>query len=109
MDASEKQDEISRLDRKRTVAHDRMLKTFAPFLALLQEQESFNSAVYRLENRTQIADFVALIGFELIGSEPGSRIEGSIRDELAENIYSGDISIDQIKNEFIGMLDGNKK
>ena len=35
MDAAEKREEIGRLDRKRTAAHDRMLKSFASFLDLL--------------------------------------------------------------------------
>jgi hypothetical protein len=109
MDASEKQDEIRRLDRKRTAAHDRMLKNFAPFLELLQEKEGFAAAGYRLENRTQIADFVALIAFELTDIEPTSRIEGSIRDELAEKIHLGEISFVDIKNLINNMFEeGNR-
>jgi len=98
MDASEKQEEIKLLDRKRTAAHDKLLNTFESFLGLLQEQKGFDAAGYKLENRTQIADFVASIAFELIGLEPASGVEGSIRDELAEKIHSGDVSFEQISD-----------
>lgn len=96
MDISEKQDEIRRLDSKRTDAHNKMLKSFAPFLRLLKEQADFNAADYRLESRTQIADFVALIAFELIDMVPETRVEGSIRDELAEKIHAGEVTYKQI-------------
>lgn len=39
MSYSEKQEEISRLDRKRTEAHDRMLASFNPFLDILRGVE----------------------------------------------------------------------
>ncbi len=98
MDAYEKQDEIKRLDRKRTVAHDEMLKSFAPFISLLKEQAGFDDADYRLDNRTRIADFVALIAFELLDILPESKGEGNIRDELAERIHSGTITFGQISD-----------
>lgn len=98
MDAYEKQDEIKRLDRRRTVAHDEMLKSFVPFISLLKEQGAFNDADYRLDNRTQIADFVALIAFELIDILPEAKGEGNIRDELAEKIHVGTITFEQISD-----------
>lgn len=109
MDAFEKQDEIRRLDRRRTVAHDKMLKSFAPFLRLLNEQTSFKATNYRLENRTQIADYVALIAFELIGMAPEARAEGSIRDELAEKIHLEEITFEHINNQINDLLYGGSK
>ena len=96
MSIDEKQDEISRLDRKRTAAHDKMLKSFASFLSMLKEQEDFDETDYRLENRVQKADFVALIAFELMDAAPASKVEGDIRDELAEKIHTGEITFERI-------------
>ena len=98
MDFAEKQDELSRLDRKRTAAHDRMLKSFGPFLDLLKEQPGFDESGHDLSNRTRIADFVFLTAFELLGIEPSLRTEGSIRDELAEKIHKGELSYGQIRD-----------
>lgn len=96
MSISEKQEEIALLDRKRTAAHNKMLASFAPFLDILKAQSEFNADDYRLENRTQIADFVAMIAFELLGREPSSRIEGNVRDELAELLHKGEFTFEQI-------------
>lgn len=96
MSISEKQEEIALLDRKRTAAHNKMLASFAPFLDILKVQSEFNADDYRLENRTQIADFVAMIVFELLGREPLSRIEGNVRDELAELLHKGAFTFEQI-------------
>ena len=96
MSVDEKQDEIRRLDRKRTEAHDRMLKSFSPFLDLLRDVPGFRESDYNLSNRTQIADFVALIVFELIDIEPASRKEGDIRDELAEKLHREEVTLEQI-------------
>lgn len=99
MDFAEKQDEISRLDRKRTDAHNRLLTSFYPFLDILKDQSDFNRDDYRLDNRTQIADFVSLIIFEMMNIEPSSRIEGDIRDELAEKVHRNEITYEQIRTE----------
>lgn len=109
MDISEKQDEIRRLDRKRTAAHDKMLRSFVPFLGLLRDKTAFDEDDYRLENRTQVADFVALIAFELIGTVPTTKVEGGIRDELAEKIHLGEIRFEEIKNLINDMFDGGNR
>ncbi len=96
MDAAEKQEEIGRLDRKRTAAHDQMLKSFASFLDLLRGVEGFDENDYRLANRTQIADFVAKIAFELVGMEVEASGDGSVRDELADKLHKGEITFEQI-------------
>lgn len=50
-----------------------------------------------------------MIAFELTGLEPTSRIEGSIRDELAEKIHLGEISFAEIKNLINDMFeDGDR-
>lgn len=103
MGFAEKQDEIGRLDRRRTAAHDQMLKSFAPFLALLGSETDFNEDDYRLGNRTQIADFVATIAFELLGKEPASTKEGDVRDELAEMLNKGTFSFEEL-DRLIGQL-----
>ena len=74
-----------------------MLKSFVPFLDLLKEKTDFDESDFRLSTRTQIADFVALIAFQLQGKEPISGVDGDIRDELAEKVHSGEISFEQIK------------
>ena len=99
MDHTEKQDELSRLDRKRTEAHDRMLTSFNPFLDILKASPDFEESKYNLSNRTRIADFVATIIFEIMGAEPRSQKEGEIRDELAEKIHLGEITFEQIFTE----------
>ena len=99
MDASEKRDEIGRLDRKRTAAHDRMLKSFAAFLDLLRGAEGFDENDHRLANRAQIADFVAGIAFELVGMEVTPSGDGSVRDELADKLHKGEITFEQIMTE----------
>lgn len=104
MDYSEKQEEIATLDRKRTRAHNKMLESFKPFLDLLKSKTDFDADDYALENRTQIADFVATIVFETIGAEPVSKIEGSVRDELAEKIHNRDFSYEQIKEKIVALL-----
>ncbi|MBQ3292560.1 MAG: DUF3232 domain-containing protein [Mogibacterium sp.] len=96
MSFSEKQEEIATLDRRRTAAHNKMLESFAPFLSILEEQTDFDASDHRLDNRTQIADFVAMIAFEMIGREPASRVEGSVRDELAELLHKGEFTFDQL-------------
>ena len=96
MDFSEKQEEIRTLDRKRTEAHNKMLTSFAPFLDILIEQSEFDKDDYMLENRTQIADFIATIAFEFVGVEPDSRTEGSIRDSLTEKLHNNEITYEKI-------------
>ena len=98
MDFSEKQEAISYLDRKRTEAHNRLLAVFPSFLDLLKSDAGLKASDYRLDNRTQIADFVAMIAFELIGREPSSRVEGNVRDELAELLYKGEVTLEQIES-----------
>ena len=99
MDFSEKQEEISRLDRKRTQAHNQLLSVFPDFLDLLRENTEFDERDYRLDNRTQIADFVSMIAFELTDREPSSLIEGAVRDELAELLYKGEVTFEQIESK----------
>lgn len=96
MGFSEKQEEIKTLDRKRTQAHDKMLSSFTSFLGLLRMVPDFHENVYKIGNRTQIADFVALIAFELLGKKPTSRLEGSVRDELAEMLHKHETSYEEI-------------
>ena len=98
MDFAEKQEEISRLDRKRTEAHNKLLSVFPSFLDLLRKVPGFDERDYRLDNRTQIADFVTMIAFELTGKEPSSHIEGDVRDELAELLYKGEVTFEQIES-----------
>lgn len=97
MDYSEKQEEIKMLDRKRTNAHNKLLVSASDLIDLLNNNTEFDKSNYSLDSRTQIADFIALIAFELIGLTPSSMVEGSARDELAELIHNGTISTDQIK------------
>lgn len=99
MDFSEKQEEIATLDRKRTNAHNKMLESFKPFLDLLKTETEFNADEYKLDNRTQIADFIASIAFELMGAEPASRIEGNVRDELAEKLHNKEFTFEQIEQK----------
>ena len=96
MDYAEKQDEIRILDRRRTEAHNKMLASFNPFLDLVRDVPGFKESDYKLANRTQIADFVASIVFELLGSDPVSRLEGDVRDELAEKLHKKEITYEQI-------------
>lgn len=97
VDFSEKQEEIQRLDRKRTEAHNKMLASFAPFLDVLVRESEIDKDDYMLDNRTQIADFVAMIAFDAIGLEPESKAEGNVRDELAEKMHNGEITYEQIE------------
>lgn len=99
MDVAEKQDAIRRLDRKRTEAHDKLLASFNTFLDLLRDVPGFKENEYNLSNRTRIADFVALIAFELMDTEPSSCKEGDIRDELAEKLHRKEVSFEQIEAE----------
>ena len=99
MDHAEKQEKISRLDRRRTEAHDRMLTSLNPFLEVLRDNPDFEENKYNLSNRTRIADFVASIIFEIMGIEPQSRKEGEIRDELAEKLHQNEFTYEQISTE----------
>ena len=99
MDYSEKQEEIKRLDQKRTEAHNKMLVSAAGLIDLLDADTEFRRSDYKLENRSQIADFIALIAFEIVGLEPSSTIEGNVRDELAERIHDGTITKEMINNK----------
>lgn len=96
MSTDEKQDEIRRLDRKRTEAHNKMLISFNPFLDLLRGVPAFQEGDYNLSNRTRIADFVALMAFEFMGVVPASLKEGDIRDELAEKLHRKEVILEQI-------------
>lgn len=96
MDVSDKQDAIRQLDRDRTVAHDRMLDSMEPFIDILEKETKFNKNDYALDNRTQKADFMASIIFELMDLEPVSRVEGSVRDELVEMLHKGIINYEQL-------------
>lgn len=105
MDYSEKQEGIKRLDRERTEAHDKLLISAHAFIDLLDENTDFNKSEFRLENRTQIADFIAMIAFELVDMEPESRVEGYIRDELVEKLHNEIISANTIKEKIIMYLE----
>lgn len=98
MDYSEKQEELKRLDRKRTEAHDKMLISAADLIDILSKYSEFDKADYRLGNRTQIADFIAMIAFNLLGITPSSTLEGNVRDELAELLHNGTINTVMIRN-----------
>ena len=104
MDISEKQDAIRSLDRKRTAAHNKMLESFGSFLDLLRQQPEFDEDDYRLENRTQIADFIAGIAFEALDLEPISRKEGDARDELAEKLHKQEVTYEQIESTIPNMI-----
>lgn len=106
MDHSEKKEEIKRLDRKRTEAHNKMLISAADFIDILHKNTEFDKSNYKLDNRTQIADFIAMIAFELLDMKPASMIEGSVRDELAEKVHNGTIDALQIEREYQKILEG---
>ena len=97
MDHSEKREVLKRLDSKRTAAHDRLLTSAAVFIDVLEENSDFKKSDYKLGNRTQIADFISIIVFELAGIRPGSMAEGKVRDELAEKIHLGIIDFNIIE------------
>ena len=105
MDYSEKQDAIKSLDRKRTEAHNKLLISAADFIDLLCRESEFNKDEYRLDTRTQIADFIASIAFELINQRPSSTVEGHVRDDLAELIHSGKITKQDIENSVFFVRD----
>ena len=106
MDYSEKQDAIKSLDRKRTEAHNKLLISAADFIDLLCRESEFNKDEYRLDNRTQIADFIASIAFELVDQRPSSTVEGHVRDDLAELIHSGKITKQDIENSICSIVHG---
>ena len=92
MDFSEKQEEIKKLDRKRTEAHNKLLISAADFIDTIENKSDFKRAEHHLDNRTQIADFISGIAFELLDMKPASTVEGSVRDELAEKIHNGEVT-----------------
>ena len=100
MDFSEKQEEIMKLDRKRTEAHNRLLISAADFIDVLSRNTEFDKSDYRLGNRTQIADFIAALALELMDMKPSSTIEGNIRDELAEKIHNGEIDLKELEEKY---------
>ena len=104
MDFSEKQEEIKRLDRKRTEAHNRLLISAADLIDVLDRDTGFDRSAYRLANRTQVADFIATIAFELMDMEPSSTVEGNIRDELAEKIHDGTIDTGELEKRYTEMI-----
>lgn len=104
MDFSEKQEEIGRLDRKRTEAHNKLLLSAADLIDLLSRDTGFDKSDHRLENRTQIADFIASIAFELAGVKPESAVEGAARDDLAEKLHNGEISPELINEKISELL-----
>lgn len=106
MDYSEKQDEIKRLDRKRTEAHNKLLISAADLIDKLIRESEFDKDEYRLGNRTQIADFIALIAFELTNYSPTSTIEGHIRDDLAEMIHTCQITKQDIEKSIDNVAPG---
>lgn len=106
MDYSEKQDEIKRLDRKRTEAHNKLLISAADLIDKLNRESEFDKDEYRLDNRTQIADFIALIAFELTNHSPTSTIEGHMRDDLAEMIHTRQITKQDIEKSIDNVVPG---
>lgn len=109
MDYSEKQDEIRRLDKKRTEAHNKLLISAADLLDLLSKETDFIRSNYKLENRTQVADFIASIAFELVKMDPSSRVEGNVRDELAEKIHIGVINTDMLSKAMSNIVSARRK
>ena len=99
MDHSEKREILKRLDSRRTEAHDRLLTSASVFIDVLEENSDFNKSDYKLGNRTQIADFISMIAFELAGIRPDSMTEGKVRDELAEKFHLGVIDCSMIEEE----------
>ena len=87
MSFSERQEALRQLDRKRTIAHDALIKSF---------HAHFDDDT--IENRTQLADKVASMVFEAINKTPASSVEGEVRDELAEMLHRGEITTDEIIN-----------
>ena len=106
MDYSEKQDEIKRLDRKRTEAHNKLLISAADLIDKLKRESEFDKDEYRLDNRTQIADFIALIAFELTNHSPTATIEGHMRDDLAEMIHTRQITKQDIEKSIDNVVPG---
>lgn len=106
MDYSEKQDEIKRLDRKRTEAHNKLLISAADLIDKLNRESEFDKDEYRLDNRTQIADFIALIAFELTNHSPTATIEGHMRDDLAEMIHTRQITKQDIEKSIDNVVPG---
>ena len=106
MDYSEKQDEIKRLDRKRTEAHNKLLISAADLIDKLKRESEFDKDEYRLDNRTQIADFIALIAFELTNHSPTATIEGHMRDDLAEMIHTRQITKQDIEKSIDNVIPG---
>lgn len=76
-----------------------MLVSAAGLIDLLDADTEFRRSDYKLENRSQIADFIALIAFEIVGLEPSSTIEGNVHDELAERIHDGTITKEMTNNK----------
>lgn len=106
MDFSEKQDAIKTLDRKRTEAHNKLLISAADFIELISKETEFDRSEYRLDTRTQIADFIAGIAFELMEKKPSSGIEGNARDELAEILHNGIFSKKLIYDRLCEIMPG---
>ena len=104
MDHAEKQDAIKSLDKKRTEAHNKMLISAADFIYILDAETEFDRSEYRLDNRTQIADFIASIALELMEMAPASRVEGNVRDELAELIHTGKVTKESIHERLCDLL-----
>ena len=97
LDQSEKREALKLLDSKRTEAHDRLLNSAASFIDVLEENSDFERNKYKLDSRTQIADFISMIAFELVDIRPDSMAEGHIRDELAEKLHLGIIDFNMIE------------
>ena len=98
MDFAEKQDAVSALDRKRTRAHNELLEVFEKFTDILKAGTDFENSHYRIENRTQKADLVAMMIIELIHQKPASHIDGAARDEIVEKLHSGELSYSQAED-----------
>ena len=87
MDVNEKQEMLKHLDKERTIAHNNLIKSFYQIYG-----------ADGIENRTQLADKVAMMVFEKIGIEVNCKSEGSARDELAELLHKGKITCKEIVN-----------
>ena len=86
MSIDEKQEELKQLDRKRTQAHDRLIRMYC---------QNFDFS--NIENRTQLADKVAMMIFRGLDIEIGDNMkEGDIRDALAEHLHENKITKEQI-------------
>ena len=95
MSTDEKQEALKQLDRKRTQAHDNLIRLYC-------QKFDFSN----IENRTQLADKVAQMVFRGLDIDPGENMkEGDIRDTLAECLHEKKVT----KKDIITILNRSRK